>query len=137
MSEIYTGGCRCGAVRYEIAAEPMFMNHCQCLDCQQLSGTGHGSYLTFSKEHAAQTGQAVCRDLPTDSGSMKHHASCVDCGSPVSLTFSGMPALFTVHAATLDDPSRFKPQAITYAKRAQPWDQLDAALRRFETSPNA
>ena len=47
MSEAYTGGCACGAIRYEISGEPMAMNDCQCRDCQRKSGTGHGSYLTF------------------------------------------------------------------------------------------
>ena len=47
MSETFTGGCACGAIRYEISAEPLFMNDCQCRDCQRRSGTGHGSYLTF------------------------------------------------------------------------------------------
>ena len=136
-NETYTGGCRCGALRYEAAAEPMFMNHCQCLDCQHLSGTGHSSYLTFRREHAVQTGDATIWSMPTDRGSVKHHASCAACGSPVSLTFESMPDWFTVHAASLDDPTRFRPHAITYAKRAQPWDQLDAELQRFETTPNA
>ena len=35
MSDAYTGGCACGAIRYEISAEPVFMNDCQCRDCQQ------------------------------------------------------------------------------------------------------
>ena len=52
MSDPYTGGCACGAVRYEIAAEPVFMNDCQCRDCQPASGTGHGSYLTFPSRAA-------------------------------------------------------------------------------------
>ena len=47
MSEAYTGGCACGAIRYEISDEPMVMADCQCRDCQRKSGTGHGSYLTF------------------------------------------------------------------------------------------
>ena len=135
-NEKYGGGCRCGALRYEANAEPMFMNHCQCLDCQHLSGTGHGSYLTFPREHAVQTGEAVIREVLGDSGSLKHHASCATCGSPVSLTFAAMPSLFTVHAASLDDPSRFRPQAITYSKRAQPWDKLGTELQRFEAMPN-
>lgn len=136
-NDTYSGGCRCGALRYEAKAEPMFMNHCQCLDCQHLSGTGHSSYLTFAREAAVQSGEATVRDVIGDSGSPKHHASCAACGSPVSLTFGSMPGLFTVHAASLDDPSRFRPHAITYAKRAQPWDKLDAGLQRFETTPSA
>jgi len=30
---------------YEISAEPIAMNDCQCRDCQSTSGTGHGSYI--------------------------------------------------------------------------------------------
>ena len=52
MSKAFTGGCACGAVRYEIADDPMVMNDCQCRDCQRTSGTGHGSYLTFPRRAA-------------------------------------------------------------------------------------
>ena len=54
MSKAYNGGCACGAIRYEISGEPVFMNHCQCLDCQRRSGTGHGSYLTFADRQQRQ-----------------------------------------------------------------------------------
>ena len=43
MSKPYTGGCACGAIRYEISCEPLVMTDCQCRDCQRESGTGHGS----------------------------------------------------------------------------------------------
>ena len=49
MSEAYTGGCACGAIRYEISAEPVVTNDSQCRDCQRESGTGHGSHLTFPR----------------------------------------------------------------------------------------
>src|SRR3954451_6372879 len=105
MSDAYTGGCACGAVRFEISAEPIFMNDCQCRDCQRVSGTGHGSYLTFgSRRQVALSGEASRRDIVSDSGNVKTHAFCPKCGSPVFLTFAAMPNLFTVHAASLDDP---------------------------------
>lgn len=47
MSHAYKGGCACRAIRYEIAAEPVESNDCQCRQCQQQSGTGHSSYLSF------------------------------------------------------------------------------------------
>lgn len=136
MSEAYTGGCACGAIRYEIAAEPVFMNECQCRDCQRASGTGHGSYLTFAaRASVTLSGEARRRDLVADSGNTKTHAFCGECGSPVYLTFAAMPGLFTVHAASLDDPARYVPQAVTYAARGYSWDRLDPALPRFAAMP--
>jgi hypothetical protein len=137
MTEVYTGGCACGAVRYEIATEPLFQNHCQCRDCQYESGTGHGSYLTFAREGVKQSGEPKLWNLMADSGNPKTRAFCPTCGTPVHLTFSAMPALFTVHAASLDDPGRFKPQAVSYATRGHGWDHMDPALPNFAKMPNA
>lgn len=135
MVQAYTGGCACGAIRFEIADEPLFQNHCQCLDCQRTSGTGHGSYLTFARPGVQQTGAAATWRMTGDSGNTKTRAFCPTCGAPVFMTFSAMPNLFTVHAASLDDPARFKPQAVTYTVRALTWDHLDAALACFDRMP--
>lgn len=135
-SEPWTGGCACGAIRYEIAAEPVFMNDCQCRDCQLRSGTGHGSYLTFLSAGVKRLqGEATRWTIVADNGNVKSHAFCPACGSPVYLTSAAKPDFFTVHAASLDDPGRFKPQAVTYAVRGYEWDTLDPALTRFEKMP--
>ena len=130
---IYTGGCACGAVRYEAAAEPVFENHCQCRDCQRRSGTGHGSYLTFRRRaDMTFTGEAKSWRVAGDNGNEKAHAFCPTCGAPVYLTFSMMPDMIAIPAASLDDPDRFKPQAVTYGVRGQAWDTLDPALTLFD-----
>ena len=49
--------------------------------------------------------------------------------------FSAMPDLFTVHAGSLDDPSRFKPQMVTYKLRGYACDHLEPALPKFEKMP--
>jgi hypothetical protein len=134
MSEIFTGGCACGAIRYEISGEPLFQNHCQCRDCQRRSGTGHGSYLTFPR-HVKLQGEAKHWDVAGDSGNVKTHSFCPTCGSPVYLTFAAMPDVFTVHATSLDDPSRFKPQVLTYSVRGYTWDTIDPALAKFDKMP--
>jgi hypothetical protein len=136
MSNAFAGGCACGAIRYEISAEPLFMNHCQCLDCQQASGTGHGSYLTFPSRKAVKlTGQATHFDMVADSGNVKTRGFCPSCGAPVYLTFAAMPDLFTIHAGSLDDASRFKPQAVTYRVRGHDWDAVDPAVPQFDKMP--
>ncbi|MET0335298.1 MAG: GFA family protein [Rhizobacter sp.] len=135
MSQPYTGGCACGAIHYEIPSEPVFMNHCQCRDCQHGSGAGHGSFLTFASEGVKLTGTATQWDMVADSGHTKTRGFCPRCGSPVYLRFSAMPQIFTVHAASLDDPGRFKPQVVTYHLRAHAWDHLDPSLPVFGKMP--
>ncbi|CAN5751798.1 GFA family protein [soil metagenome] len=135
MSKVYTGGCACGTVRYEIPTEPIFMNHCQCRDCQRQSGTGHGSYLTFAVDGMQLSGDATQWDMVGDSGNVKTRGFCSRCGSPVYMRFAAAPQVFTVHAASLDDPDRFTPQVVTYRVRALPWDHLDPRLPGFETMP--
>jgi hypothetical protein len=86
MSKAYTGGCACGAIRYEVPGEPVFMNDCQCRHCQQRSGTGHGSYLTFTgKAQVRLTGEAAHWDVAGDSSNMKTHSFCPTCGAPIYL----------------------------------------------------
>jgi hypothetical protein len=136
MSKPFAGGCACGHLRYEIAAEPVFQNDCQCRQCQQTSGTGHGSYLTFAGSKAVKLdGRATHWDMKGDSGNVKTRGFCPVCGSPVYLTFAAMPEFFTIHAASLDDPGRYRPQAVTYTGRGRDWDHLDPALPKFAKMP--
>ncbi len=135
MTKSYTGGCACGALRYEIPGEPVFSNHCQCRDCQRDSGTGHGSYLTFMRDGVKVTGAAATWDMVADSGNVKTRGFCPKCGTSVFLNFAAAPGIFTVNAASLDEPERFKPQVVTYAARGLAWDNLDPALTKFEKMP--
>ena len=36
---VLTGGCQCGAVRYEIAQEPLAVYVCHCRECQKQSAS--------------------------------------------------------------------------------------------------
>ena len=136
MSEAYTGGCACGAIRYEITAEPIEMNDCQCRQCQRKSGTGHSSYLTFpDRTRVKLTGKGTHWDLVAENGRVKTRAFCPTCGSPVYLTFPGIPEIFIVHAGSLDDPGRYKPQKVFWTAGGHAWDHLDPALQKFDRMP--
>jgi hypothetical protein len=138
MSKPYTGGCACGAIRYEIKAEPVFSNECQCRHCQQRSGSGHGSWMAFaSRADVTLNGEATEWDIAGDSGTVKRHAFCPTCGTPVFLTIPAVPNLFIIAAGSLDEPARYAPQVVTYASRAHALDRVDPGLARFETMPPA
>ena len=68
MTKPYTGGCACGAVRYEITGEPIVMVDCQCRQCQSESGTGHASHVTFMAAEVKLSGEASHWDMVGDGG---------------------------------------------------------------------
>lgn len=132
----YTGGCACGAIHYEIAAEPVMAGICQCRDCQRASGTGQTAQMAFPRNAVQLTGQATHWDKPADSGNVVTRAFCPKCGSPVYSTNAAMPALFFVRAASLDNPGRYHPQMVVWAASGHAWDHTDPALPRFDKMPS-
>ena len=135
MSNAYTGGCTCGAIRYEVRGEPIAMLDCQCRQCQRESGTGHQSHLTFLAAEVRLEGKPTSWEAVGDGGTRKRRSFCPICGAPVAMTFPDLPDVFAVRAASLDDPARYRPQMVVWAAAAQPWDRVDPALPQFEQMP--
>jgi hypothetical protein len=135
MNKLYAGGCACGAIRYEVSAEPVLMSDCQCRQCQRDSGTGHGSHVTFVGAPVKVTGEATLWTVVGENGTRKSRAFCPTCGSPVYLTLPDMPDIFVASAASLDDPARYTPQMVMWTAAGHPWDRLDPAVPKFDKMP--
>lgn len=135
MATTHRGGCLCGAIRYEIVAEPMFAGQCQCRDCQHESGGGHTSFMVFPAEAVKLAGTPRFYELKADSGNTVRRGFCPTCGTPVVSGTSGMPDIMTISAGSLDDPSGFKPQFVVYTARGHAWDLVDPALPSFPQMP--
>ena len=45
MPTPFSGGCACGAVRYDCSAEPLLSFNCHCRDCQRTSGSAFALVL--------------------------------------------------------------------------------------------
>ena len=44
------GGCVCGAIRYEIAQEPLRVYACHCKDCQRFTGSAFAIGVVIPSE---------------------------------------------------------------------------------------
>ncbi|HEY6528836.1 MAG TPA: GFA family protein [Cellvibrionaceae bacterium] len=135
MTKSYTGGCGCGAIRYDITGEPLVSVDCQCRDCTHESGTGHASHLVFLRANISLSGEASEWTMTADSGNLKTRGFCPQCGSPVYMTFANNPDVMTVRAGSLDEPNRYTPQIVTYRSSAFTWDTINSALPGFEKMP--
>lgn len=129
------GGCACGAVRYEIDAAPIVSLQCQCRDCQRATGGGHADALAFPESSVRFTGSLKYHELRNDRGYVVRRGFCPECGSPITLTTTRNPAMRAIAAGSLDDPSAFKPQMVFFTRSGYAWDQVHAALPKFETLP--
>lgn len=132
-----SGGCHCGAVRYEVTAEPLFAGHCQCTDCQKNSGGGHSSIFAVPSSGVSMSGNTKVYEVTADSGSTIGRGFCPDCGGPVFTVTTGLPDVTIIKAGSLDDPSQYEPQMVIYTKSGQGWDKdvVGGELAQFEGMP--
>jgi hypothetical protein len=125
-----TGGCLCGAVRYDCSAEPLFTGNCHCRDCQKATG---GAYVPASALKI--NGEVKYYDSPADSGNNFTRGFCPNYGGRLFGKTSGLAQLMFITAGSLDDPSRFEPAMDIFTSSAQPWDHMNPQLPKFPKQP--
>jgi hypothetical protein len=131
---MFTGGCLCGAIRYECDAEPIMMFKCHCRDCQHVSGGGYIPGLLFARSDVRITKGALAHYASASMAGGEHERGfCARCGSRI--TGGKSPTTIGVVAGSLDDPSLFRPTMDIHVADAQPWDLLDPAMTKFDRYP--
>jgi hypothetical protein len=136
MTGPFTGGCLCGALRYECDAEPMFPGHCHCNACQKASGSPFVTIFAVPKSALKITGEVKYYESRADSGNIARRGFCPVCGGRVLGGSSGMPDLVAIMAGSMDDPSLLAPGMIIFAENAPPWCHMDPALPKFPGMPD-
>jgi len=132
---VITGGCGCGAVRYEADGEPLFAVLCHCRDCQRASGTGHIPVMGMPKSLFKVSGEIKSYATVGSSGKNGIRNFCPNCGSLLFGTPEIAPDAVTIYVGTLDDPTVFQPEAILFKRDRHAWDVLAGTLAEFDTMP--
>jgi len=131
----YTGGCLCGAVRYEAEGEPLYAGYCHCADCRKASGSGFIPFLGFASSAVRFSGEAVQVRSPSFRGGEAVRNRCAVCGSLVFGGVVGEDESHTIYAGSLDDPAGFKPAVAIFTRDRPEWVILPEGLQAFETMP--
>ena len=138
MEPPYTGGCQCGAVRYEITAKPLTLYACHCTDCQKQSASAFG--MTFRiKGESLEITKGTTREWHTvaDSGNAKVAHFCGDCGTRLYNAPARHPGALSIKAGTLDDTSWLQPVGSVWTRSAQPWVAVPPSPLNHETQPDS
>ncbi len=124
MADKISGGCACRAVRYETEADPLVMLNCHCRDCQRASGSAYGAFMVMPKAAVRLQGEPRYFRTIGNAGRAVERGFCPSCGSPVTVKLEHRPELLGLLAASLDDPSRYKPAMDVFTGSAWPWDHM-------------
>jgi hypothetical protein len=114
----YTGGCLCGAVRYELKARPLAVNACHCADCKKTTGATHVIMLIADSAAFSSTGETDTFVSVADSGREKLLHRCKKCGVRLWHHNLASPVLVFVTAGTLDDTSWAIPTSHIWVEKA-------------------
>ena len=127
MTAPITGGCLCGAVRYEITAPVTALRACHCLNCQKHTGSGGSVNAVVPKDSFRITKGEPKKyeDSATQSGRTLSRHFCGNCGSPLFSQRNPDIGIRIVRAGTLDDSSGMKIAANIWTSTARPWDHID------------
>ena len=127
-----TGGCLCGAVRYELRGPATSVTYCHCSMCRKWHGHV-GAYAAVDRADFVLVSE---RSLKWYASSPKvRRGFCGDCGSTLFFDERGDPKLgFT--AGSLDAPSTLKSKAhIFVASKGDYYALSDDGLLRLDDAP--
>ena len=128
-----TGGCLCGALRYELSEPPIETGTCHCRMCQKSTGSAFMVMARFSRAALRFT-----RGEPKlyRSSSIKEKGFCQDCGSLLFDRYlvwkseRTTPDMFWIQLGTLDHPEAISINFHYGVETQLPWIYFDDGLPR-------
>ena len=127
------GGCACGAVRYRLASQPMFIHCCHCLNCQRQTGSAFVVNLLIQADRVqvfAGAPQPV--DTPRDDGSAQRIFRCPECQVAIFSEYgrAGSALLYAAERSTIRPASR--PTWHIYIRSKVGWVTLPEGTPAFD-----
>lgn len=134
-----TGGCQCGAVRYEITAAPTTLYACHCSDCQRQTGSAFALSLIVPRDAVRVTqGAPAVWQRPGSQAASGTPADCLfcrDCGARLYHLPSRNRAIAVVKPGTLDDTSWLEPIGHIWTRSAQAWVRFEDGTLLYDGPP--
>jgi hypothetical protein len=128
----HRGSCLCGAVQYELAAEPGPFGYCHCASCRKASGSAHAANAPIDRSaFRIVRGSAMVEQLESSPG--KFRAFCARCGSPRFAYLATNTDVLRIRLGSLDTPLEGGPRAHTFTSEKAPWHVIGDDAPQFPT----
>ena len=126
-----TGGCGCGAVRFELSEPPLGAVYCHCTRCQRRSGSAASASASVAPGSVTiLQGEDRVRGWTPEGGRTK--AFCGDCGSAVFVVNPADGTIAAVRMGAFDEDPGVRPSARQFTAYAAAWEPIpDDGLPRY------
>ncbi|MGE0044834.1 MAG: GFA family protein [Hyphomonadaceae bacterium] len=112
-----TGGCQCGACRYELSAKPLFAYMCHCTECRKQTSSAFSASVLVDANALTLTGPTKSWFRDNENGPPLEGVFCAECGTRLMNHYVPRRDRVRLRMGTLDDVSWWKPAAEFYVSR--------------------
>ena len=123
---LLSGGCRCGAVRFEARAEPHHVSYCHCADCRKATGSPVAAFVGFMADEVAVEDKSL---KAFDNGPVSR-SFCGNCGSPIAYVDERLDGRVYFMLGAMDQPAYFKPTLHAHVREQLPFVHMPDGLPR-------
>ena len=128
-----TGGCHCGAIRYEAEGEALTHALCHCSDCRRSAGAPMVGWTMYPKDAVTVT-KGTLKAYASSEHGRRHF--CPDCGTGLFYTnLKMLPGIIDIQSATYDDPEAVPARAHIQVAERIGWMEHAHKLPAFERYP--
>ena len=126
-----TGGCLCGAVRFEVTEPLVSAGYCHCTRCQRRTGTAASAQARVAPGSFRITaGEDSTKAYEPDGGFAK--VFCSLCGAALWSRDPNNPDVIGVRLGAFDGDPGIRPSSRQFVAYAAPWEPIpDDGLPRF------
>ena len=126
-----SGGCQCGAIRFEVTGAPERVYCCHCTECRRQSASAFGISAIYRPDALRLVrGEPREWSRPAAGGGSLACRFCPDCGSRVWHEGRGT---ISVKGGALDDPP--EPRSHIWVSRKLPWVVLPEGVEIWPEEP--
>ena len=127
---MYTGGCLCGAVRFEIHGGIRHIVYCHCSQCRKAQGSAFAANgIVDSAQFVLVRGEDKLTDYESTPGQFKYF--CQVCGSPILSKRPAVPEQVRVRLGTIESDIEERPQAHIFVTSKANWETICDELPQY------
>jgi hypothetical protein len=132
----FTGGCFCGAIRFEADGPMRMKGLCYCRSCQKISGGGGNFFIGLEAAGFRYTRGEPALFCHPDHDMAPTRDFCPACGVHLAARSPRADGGVIVKVGVLDDPALFDgPDLVVWTDEKQPFHHLPEGARAFATMP--